>query len=75
VAGRRVGADVSAKAYRPHVTLARSRRASVDATPIVDALSSYAGPSWSASELVLVRSHLGASVRHEQVQTWRLGGG
>ena len=39
----------------------------------VTELSSYDGPVWTASELHLVRSHLGAATVHERIATWPLG--
>src|SRR4051812_5699867 len=73
-AARAAGVDVERRRYRAHLTLARVRPgAPVDAAALVAALSSYAGPSWSADELHLVRSHLGPSVRHEVVSSWPLG--
>ncbi|MFW6091466.1 MAG: RNA 2',3'-cyclic phosphodiesterase [Actinomycetota bacterium] len=59
-AGRRVGAAVDEKRpFRAHVTLARARRP-VNLRPYVDTLAGYAGPTWTARQVVLVRSDLGA---------------
>ncbi|MBV8931233.1 MAG: RNA 2',3'-cyclic phosphodiesterase [Kutzneria sp.] len=38
--------------FKPHLTVARSRREPLDATPLMD----YKGPWWTSRELVLVRS-------------------
>lgn len=38
--------------FTPHLTVARSNRKSLDATPLVG----YKGPWWTSSELVLMRS-------------------
>ncbi|MGH3493923.1 MAG: RNA 2',3'-cyclic phosphodiesterase [Sciscionella sp.] len=43
-----------------HLTLARTR-ASSDLTGICDELSAYDGPEWTATELLLVESRLGAA--------------
>jgi RNA 2',3'-cyclic 3'-phosphodiesterase len=77
-AGRRVGADIEThRRYRAHVTLARSSRP-IDLRPYVAALSGYAGPLWTATEIALVGSHLGAGEggrpRYEQVATFELAG-
>ena len=61
---------------QPHVTLARSREA-VELTGAVLELSSYAGPTWEAAEIVVMRSYLRGSgdrgPRYEPVQSLRLG--
>lgn len=57
-AGRRIGLDrTGTRPYRPHVTLARSPQRH-DLRPYVSALSTYGGPWWHASSMLLVRSHL-----------------
>lgn len=76
-AGRRMGVGRDeARPFRPHVTVARARRRA-DLRPYVDALQSYEGPLWQATELVLVRSHLGAGpdgrARYELVDTFAFG--
>lgn len=71
-AARRSGIDVEERPFRPHLTLARARRDAVDARPLVDRMSSYAGEPWQVSTFRLVRSHLGASVRHETVDEFAL---
>jgi 2'-5' RNA ligase len=80
------GVDADAEAWRrlagfeqqPHLTVARTR-GWADVTGLVDSLSGYAGPSWTASEVCLMESHLRASgdrgPRHEVVETYRLGRG
>lgn len=47
-----VPGHVERHAYTPHLTIARSRHKSLDASPLLD----YKGPWWTSSELVLVRS-------------------
>jgi RNA 2',3'-cyclic 3'-phosphodiesterase len=80
------GVDVDADAWRrlagyqqaPHVTVARTR-GWADVTGLVDSLSAYEGPSWTASEICLMESHLRGSgergPRHEVVEAFRLGQG
>lgn len=73
-AGRRENLPGERRRYRPHLTLGRARRTSVDATAVVHALSSYAGQAWDVTELAVVRSTLGSPVRHEVLHTLTLGG-
>ncbi|GAA4225817.1 2'-5' RNA ligase [Streptosporangium album] len=56
---------------RPHLTLARSRT-DVDLSRLVEDFGPFAGSSWEAGEVHLVRSHLGAVVRYETVATYPL---
>jgi RNA 2',3'-cyclic 3'-phosphodiesterase len=54
-AARRVGATVDDRAYRPHLTVARSRgRASL--RPLAQPLAEYAGPTWTVEEFRLMES-------------------
>jgi 2'-5' RNA ligase len=69
-AGRRVGLDIPSNRYRPHLTLGRARHGHVDLRTEVIALARFHGDVWRASSLVLVRSTLGAVVRHEVVQSF-----
>lgn len=75
-AARRAGVEVDEGRFRPHLTLARLREPT-DVRPVVEALSSYAGPSFVASRIELVRSHLGQGEgrrsRYETVRAWPLG--
>ena len=75
-AARREDIAVPAR-FRPHLTLARARQPT-DLTLLVERLAGYEGPEWTAVEIVLVRSHLGAGPgqrsRHEAVSTWPLTG-
>lgn len=71
--GRRVGLSMGERPYRPHLTLARSKaREGADARALVDALQRYEGPRWTASELHLLRSHLGAHPHYDTVASWPL---
>ncbi|GAA2083114.1 RNA 2',3'-cyclic phosphodiesterase [Actinomadura alba] len=72
-AGSRAGSPFGEhRSFRPHLTLARCRRPT-DVRPLLDELSSFAGSPWIADSICLVRSHLGAQVRHETLRTWPLG--
>jgi 2'-5' RNA ligase len=51
------GAAPEGGPFRPHLTLARFGRP-VDGTRWVRLLDAYAGPEWTADEVVLVESHL-----------------
>lgn len=76
-ASRRAGADVDERPLRAHITLARAREPT-DLRPAVAALADYAGPPWTAHELVLVRSRLGAgpgrTALHEVISRHPLAG-
>jgi 2'-5' RNA ligase len=72
-AGRRVGLLMEDRKFRPHITLARAKgRTPVDMRPLVAALAGYEGSSWTASEIVLLQSHLGADARYETLANWPL---
>ncbi|MFC4592152.1 RNA 2',3'-cyclic phosphodiesterase [Sphaerisporangium corydalis] len=73
---RRAGADhADRKPFHPHLTLARSRpRTGVDARPLIEGLSGFAGTPWLADSVHLMRSHLGPVVRYETLDSWRLTG-
>lgn len=66
-AARRTGVPMEEhRAYRPHLTLARTRT-ETDLTSYVAALDGFEGTSWQVGELALVRSRLPvAGVRGEQ---------
>jgi 2'-5' RNA ligase len=66
-AARHTGIEVDTKPYRPHLTVARPRRPPLDVGSLVKPWSAYRGPAWVAGEVSLVRSHLGAHVRHEKL--------
>ncbi|MGY0024803.1 RNA 2',3'-cyclic phosphodiesterase [Streptomyces sp. cg35] len=78
-AGTKAGLPGEHRRYRPHLTLARSRRAH-DFGPYVAALDGFAGTPWTVRELALVRSHLptsgvpGEQPRYEKVGCWELTG-
>ena len=71
-AGRRIGQPMPAEPFRPHLTIARSRRGSVDLSRSVPTLAEYDGSSWPVTSARLVRSTLGPSVRHDPVAEFPL---
>ncbi|MBP2369083.1 RNA 2',3'-cyclic phosphodiesterase [Pseudonocardia parietis] len=75
-AARRSRIAVEDRPYRPHLTLARAR-GDADLRPAVAALSGFAGREWTADELHLVHSRLGAGpdgrAHHELLRSWSLG--
>jgi RNA 2',3'-cyclic 3'-phosphodiesterase len=75
-AARRCGLPIDARRYRPHLTLARMGRPAPDLVPITTALDGFAGRPWTASDLHLVRSVLGAgpggTAHHEPLASWPL---
>lgn len=62
-AARRTGVPMDEhRHYRPHLTLARVRRApATDLRPYLEALSGFEGSAWQVAELALVRSNLPVS--------------
>ncbi|TDC45112.1 RNA 2',3'-cyclic phosphodiesterase [Actinomadura sp. KC345] len=82
-AGRRVGTlPDKHRTFRPHLTLARSRKP-VDVRPLIESLSAFAGAAWTSDSVHLMRSHLPgkdySQVSYESLKTWSLrqssGGG
>ncbi|MEV4671794.1 MULTISPECIES: RNA 2',3'-cyclic phosphodiesterase [Actinomadura] len=75
-AGRRVGTlPDKHRGFRPHLTLARSRRP-VDVRSLIEELSAFAGTPWTADSIQLVRSRLPGKdcdqVTYESLKTWSL---
>lgn len=70
-AGRSVGIEVDRRAYRPHVTIGRWAHSAQGDRKLATALANYAGPHFTAGEVVLMRSHHGAEPRYDTVATWR----
>ncbi|TNH30070.1 RNA 2',3'-cyclic phosphodiesterase [Micromonospora orduensis] len=60
--------------FRPHLTIARpgDRMTPADLDADVATLDAYQGPDWSATELLLVRSHLGPRPRYDRLAAWPL---
>lgn len=77
-AARRSDLATEQRPYRPHLTLARATTAAADLSPLVDALAPYEGSTWTADELHLVHSRLGAgpggTALHEPIRSWPLSG-
>jgi 2'-5' RNA ligase len=74
-AGRRASLTVDRRGYRPHVTLARSRRP-VDLRPWSGRLAQLRSPTWTADRLVLLRSDLAAGgPAYTPVAAWPLAAG
>lgn len=75
-AGAKAGAGSEGGRFHPHVTLARTGRP-IEATRWIRALDGYRGPSWSATEMSLVESHLGEGPRrrprYEVVEAFGFG--
>ncbi len=71
------GAAPEGGAFVPHLTVGRFSWAQ-DATRWLRVLSTYAGPAWVASDVVVVASHLprerGHGPRHEVLERLPLGG-
>lgn len=75
-AGRAVSAPGvrDSRRFRPHVTVARDRRAEPAAVrEYVAALSAVEAPPWTVDEVHLVSSVLGPEPRHSVVARYRLG--
>jgi 2'-5' RNA ligase len=70
-AGRSAGIAVDRRAYRPHVTIGRWAHSARGDRRIATALVNYAGPHFTAGEVVLMRSHHGTAPRYETVTSWR----
>jgi 2'-5' RNA ligase len=63
-----------AKAYRPHVTLARpaDRLPDADVAADLDRLDHHQGPRWTVEAIELVRSNPGPQITYERLATWPL---
>jgi 2'-5' RNA ligase len=77
-AGRRAGLTLQDRPWRAHMTVARARQDGAGLRELARALDGYRSSTWTAAELHLVRSRLGAgdgrrSV-YETVATWSLTG-
>lgn len=70
-AGRSVGVPIERRAYRPHVTVGRWAHSARGDRRIAAALGNYAGPHFTAGEVVLMRSHHGSAPRYETIAAWR----
>lgn len=76
-AGRRAGFPLGEiKGFRPHLTLARTRRPT-DVRPLLEGMGAYASPSWTVDAVHLMSSRL-PTRQHERpsyevMNTWSLG--
>jgi 2'-5' RNA ligase len=61
-AATKAGTETGGGRFHPHVTLARTGRP-VEATRWLRVLDAYRGPTWTATEMALVASHLGEGPR------------
>ena len=77
-AGRRAGLDLEERAWRAHITVARARQDGGGVRELARALDGYRSDAWTAGELHLVRSRLGAGENrgsaYETVARWSLTG-
>ena len=71
-AARGAGLPVEDRPFRAHLTLGRWRAGQAADADLPERLAGYRGPVWTASEVVLWRSHLGAAPRYERVTAWPL---
>lgn len=75
-AANKAGAGAEGGRFHPHLTLARIKRP-LDVSRWVRVLETYRGPTWTASEIALVESHLGEGPRkrprYEVVESFPLG--
>jgi 2'-5' RNA ligase len=68
-AATRAGYQLEERAFRSHLTLARSGRNQVDLARLAAQMAAVSGPAWAAQELRLMR---GAQPGYQTVQTWPL---
>jgi RNA 2',3'-cyclic 3'-phosphodiesterase len=70
---RRAGAPPpdEGRKYRPHVTLARSRRPA-DLSALTEALAGYSGSAWNATHIELIRSQTGPRPVYQSIGRWPL---
>jgi len=61
-AASKSGSDTEGGRFHPHVTLARIGQPA-EVTKWVRVLEAYRGPTWTASEIALIESHLGEGPR------------
>jgi 2'-5' RNA ligase len=77
-AGRRAGLDLQERRWRAHITVARARQEGGELRELAHALDGYHSDTWTATELHLVHSRLGAGENrrsaYETVARWSLTG-
>lgn len=69
-AARDAGVPVDRRPYRPHLTVGRWPAAARGDRRLAARLGNYAGPHFTAAEVVLMRSHHGAAPRYETLTAW-----
>ena len=72
-AARDAGIPVDRRVYRPHLTVGRWAAAAAGDRRIAAALGNYAGPHFTAGEVVLLRSVHAPAPRYETVASWGAG--
>ncbi|MQY04290.1 RNA 2',3'-cyclic phosphodiesterase [Actinomadura macrotermitis] len=75
-AGRRAGTPPDKhRGFRPHLTIARSRRP-LDVRPLMEPMASYAGGPWTTTTVHLMCSHLPGKdhpqLEYESLKSWTL---
>jgi 2'-5' RNA ligase len=77
---RRTGIEIEERAFRGHLTLARSRpHHRTNLRPFVELLAQFTSRSWTADRIELIRSHppvpgaAGAQPHYETIGSWPLG--
>ncbi|HET7385546.1 MAG TPA: RNA 2',3'-cyclic phosphodiesterase [Pedococcus sp.] len=74
-AASKAGAEPDGGRFRAHLTLARTRHP-LQATRWIRVLDAYQGPTWQATEIALIESHLGEGPRkrprYEVLETFPL---
>jgi 2'-5' RNA ligase len=75
-AANKAGAEAEGGRFHPHLTLARIKRP-IDVTRWVRVIETYRGPTWRATEIALIESHLGEGPRkrprYEVIESFPLG--
>jgi len=64
-AGRRCGIAMADRTFSPHLTIGRSRNSPADLDRAVRSLWDYRSEPWQVTSIRLIRSTLGATVRHD----------
>jgi 2'-5' RNA ligase len=71
-AGRHSGLSMPRERFRPHLTVARSRRGPANVDSELARLWDHRSEPWTVSSFQLIHSTLGATVRHEPVREFSL---
>ncbi|WP_097206916.1 RNA 2',3'-cyclic phosphodiesterase [Geodermatophilus sabuli] len=73
-AARGLCLPVEDRPFRAHLTLGRWRPGRPGDGDLPDRLAGYRGPSWPVTEVELLESHLGSTVRYDRLAAWPLEG-